>query len=182
MKTGDSPFDAFLRIYGGNPPVEGETLDYKFHDKHAFELLKFRLAGQKDLTQGRELLDLDEGPLFLLNITKDVDSATTDLFKNYLQQKTRAQPVFDKAILTLRKAAGSKQIKYLILEFDHVGIESWKLQNDDGDDLPEEIIDFSFRTIKFQYIPQSVTGKAAKVWTEAFWDFMDTKKNNTKSD
>jgi type VI protein secretion system component Hcp len=194
-------FDAFMELFKGNKvAVTGETLDKKFADKKAFELRSFKLNSQRDMTQGHEVDPGDEEgqaePVFVLNIQKDIDSATPDLFLNYCRYATmRGQDkqqsgVFDIAIVTVRKAGGIRseggkavtgQIEYLVYEFHNVYIKSWKLEESgSGDELPEEVVDFCFNYCQMQYYPQKKTGEQASA-VEGFWDFADLANNNAGS-
>jgi type VI protein secretion system component Hcp len=72
-------------------------------------------------------------------------------------------------------------MEYLIYEFRNVYIKSWKLEESgDGDDLPEEVVDFCFTYCQMQYYPQRHSGEQGTP-IEGFWDFGDLSKNNTSS-
>jgi type VI protein secretion system component Hcp len=170
-------FDAFMQlIKGGKPAVQGETLDAKFGKLKAFELTKFKLTSQRDMTSEEGEAEGDE-PVFILNIEKEIDSATPDLFLNYCRYATtKNSGTFDEAIVTVRKAAGAAQLEYLVYRFRDVYIKSWRLENTDEDGLPEEVVDFCFHHCSVEYYAQKPGGAGADL-TEGSWDFWDLSQN-----
>jgi type VI protein secretion system component Hcp len=172
--------DCFLQLLkGGKSAVEGESLDAKFGPLKAFELVKFRLSSQIDMTTEDPAAGADEEAeqAFVLNVTKEIDSATPDLFLNYCRfSATRTLGTFDEAILTVRKAAGAKALEYLVYRLRDVYIKSWRLENADADGLPEEVIDFCFMACTVEYSAQRTAGGGTGM-VQATWDFFDLSKN-----
>src|SRR5579871_1849492 len=142
--------DAYLELLdkSGKSAVQGEALDKKFEAKHGMELLNFELSSQIDpsspMGHGTGL----ESNLFTFNVTKEIDDATPDLLMGYARYWKTRKDTWPKARVTMRKAAGAKQMKFLLFEFGDVYIKSWSLDSKDGDEPPEEDIEFCFKTLK----------------------------------
>jgi type VI protein secretion system component Hcp len=99
---------------------------------------------------------------FKFSVTKEVDSATPQLFVAYCQHAAAVATPFDTAIITLRKAGGPEPMIYLVLEFSKVFVTSFTINAGSGDTLPEETIEFSFQnSVRFRYQPQTSAGHGA---------------------
>ncbi len=187
--------DAFLELLNesGQAAVKGECLDAAFGNAHALQLVDFELTAQGDLDSAyaRELdEDSDKETqakkqkkarvsLFTFTVTKEIDAATPFLFQAFCRRWSNAadpKGKFAKARVTVRKAGGAPLV-YLKYEFTDVWMYSWELSNKDGDDLPEETIEFCARTYAMQYFPQSNTGVAVRSKPfMAGWDFKEGKE------
>jgi type VI protein secretion system component Hcp len=83
---------------------------------------------------------------------------------------TKQEKAFDQATLTVRKAAGSGSLEFLVLELSNVTIQSYKIEATDSEDLPEENIDVAFGKLMLRYYPQKAAG-AAGAMKPGGWDF-----------
>lgn len=199
--------DAYLELRNGDKPaIEGETLDKILGAKHrrGVQLISFELSSQVDLTprekttssemfgnlfdepRDDEPEDEEEQEYFTFTVTKEIDNATPEFFTAYCQHwsstKTpstaaKTEGIFDEAKVTIRKAAGSKPIEYLVFEFREVWIKSWELSNKDGDDLPEEELEFCFNACQMRYWPQKVDGSRGVMIPSNFWYFRALDEN-----
>jgi type VI protein secretion system component Hcp len=176
---GISALDAYLVFDGGGslPVPEGETYDKTLGTLGAMQVSSFALTSQVELgdeaagTEPPTTRDSDRPtPFFKLKITKPVDYASPDLFCAYCKQKADKKLFFDKAKLVVRKAGAQKPLVYFVLQMERVVIESYKLNADDPDDLPDEDITLSFVSMRIFYYPQKSDGSLG---TQQFagWDF-----------
>lgn len=85
--------------------------------------------------------------------THDIDRASAPL----LQRCTRGTVLRD-AVLTMRRAGGSKAQTYLQVTFRGVQIASVDLVFDNSRPMPLERVQFSFESVSFDYTMQSETG------------------------
>ena len=166
--------DAFLELCkGGKPAIEGETLDAVFSPKKAAQVTKFKLSCQKELTDDDSESEDDSQP-FVLNITKEIDAASGDIFQGYCYHAGKRFIPFTDGKLTVRKG-GRGQIEFLIFEMTEVYIKNWRLENSDSDPLPEEIFDLCFNTLKITYYAQKPSGEQGS-YTDGMGDFGAPKK------
>jgi type VI secretion system secreted protein Hcp len=157
------PLDGFLELLGQDGTeivIAGESLDeaFKKAESHPIEILNFSMESQVDLATDK---GDDEEDLFTFSVTKEVDSATPQLFLAFCGDVTPYPDGFKTvgaARVTLRKAAGTTALNYLVYFFMGVNIKTWKLDCKDGDDLPEEEIEFTFNELLITYKPQSAKG------------------------
>ena len=191
----NAAIDAYLilRKGKGSPTISGETLDKEFDPKEAVQLKKFRLASQQSFTEDDEEEEPstetspepeNDKPYFVFSIEKEIDSATTQLFQAYCDHakdttNAKKDGVFSEGLVYLRKASGGKALKYVIFQFKEVYIKTWSLKNTDEDALPEETIEFCFKTCTIQYYPQTADGKAAPV-VSGYADFFQSKTSLSK--
>jgi type VI protein secretion system component Hcp len=188
--------DAYLELLkadGKTPVIKGECLDYHFgDDQFPMVLQSFSLESQADLSQEDALKSKggeDEGNLFSFTIVKEVDKATPYLFYAYCHYASKnpqkPNPLeIALARVTIRKAAGimkgqgggvqARVLGFLVYEFRDVAIKSWKLDNKDGDDLPEEEVEFTFNAVRVTYTPQKSTGEGATAIPRS-WNFTANK-------
>ncbi|MGF1580237.1 MAG: type VI secretion system tube protein Hcp [Gemmataceae bacterium] len=188
--------DAFLELLNdsGNPAIKGECLDREFSDG-ALQLVDFELQAQGELDAAyAHKLDLERDDkeekarqdkaklsLFTFTITKEIDAATPFLFQAFCERwsakpKDKQQGKFAKARVSVRKAGGTP-FTYLQYEFTDVHIYSWELSNKDGDDLPEETVEFCATGYNMLYFPQSTSGRQARTRPfEAGWTFREDRK------
>jgi type VI protein secretion system component Hcp len=162
--------DGFLELLqkNGTAAVKGETTDAKFRGK-GMKLVSFELKAQQDLSSERSS-DPEDSKLFTFSVTKELDYATPDLFKAYCLFWDDHKITWDKARVTLRKAAGGQAVEYLVFEFQDVYVKDWSLDGKDGEDMPEEDVEFCFRTLQFNYWPQTHGGGLGTL-QEGGWDF-----------
>src|SRR4051812_48989391 len=107
------PLDGFLELLDADDEtttVAGESLDAEFKKRGAqpIEILNFSMESQVDLASEDGSL---EDYLFVFSITKEVDSATPQLFRAFCGDVTPYPDgfsVLSTARVTLRKAAGKE--------------------------------------------------------------------------
>jgi len=153
--------DAFLELLDWDEQtavITGESLDSHFKKTGAqpMELLSFSLEAQRDLTSDK--VGGEEEPLFTFSVTKEIDSASPELFLAFCNCATDQDNPLAVARVTLRKAGGPDPLNYLIYNFTGVAIKTWKLNCKDGADLPEEEIEFTFQELLITYTPQTTKG------------------------
>jgi type VI secretion system secreted protein Hcp len=174
------PLDGFLELFGdedgSDVVIPGESLDADFKKRGAkpIEILNFSLESQRDLAGDTSSEDPDEA-LFVFSITKEVDSATPQLFLAFCGDVTPSPQGFStigSARVTLRKAAGTTPLSYLVYFFKAVHVKTWKLDCKEGDELPEEEIEFTFAELLITYKPQTTQGAAGRDICMG-WNFAD---------
>jgi type VI protein secretion system component Hcp len=180
------PIDAFLEIIDEENPVHGESDDEVFKAKKAIEVLSVSLEpvkatsvetppeGEATRTKGvRSPLAAPRS--FKLDITKEVDNASPNLFLAYCRFLTNADPAyckpFDSMRLTLRKAAGPNALNYLVLEFSDVFVVSYKMKIGGSETVATEDVSFGFESCMMTYRIQTTTGRGhspnIKTWNFA---------------
>jgi type VI protein secretion system component Hcp len=175
------PLDGYLQILdkGNKAAIKGEALDKAFAGAIAitsFELDSQVDLGTKDLTTPQE----SRASFFTFSIEKDVDAATPFLFQAYAEfwsstttegaEKNPNGGKFDKAKVTLRKPGGKFPVEYMTFEFEEIWVKSWELKTKEGDELPEEQVEFCCNACTIKYFPQRVDGSAGSMVPGA-WDF-----------
>jgi type VI protein secretion system component Hcp len=152
--------DAFLELLDveAQSAVQGEALDKKFREKQGMELLSFEVSSQVDPSSAAAATPGTESNLFTFSITKSIDNATPDLLMAYAKYWKTRREIWPLARVTMRKAAGHKQMKFLLFEFGSAYIKSWTLDSKDGEEPPEEEIEFAFRWMRVTYWPQTQKG------------------------
>jgi type VI protein secretion system component Hcp len=175
---GIAALDAYLVFDGGGslPVPEGETYDKTLGTLGAMQVTSFALTSQVELGDDDTATTHPAGdpdrptPFFKLKITKAVDYASPDLFCAYCKQKADKKLFFDKAKLVVRKSGAQKPLVYFVVQMERVVIESYKLNADDPDDLPDEDISLTFVSMRIFYYPQKSDGSLG---TQQFagWDF-----------
>ncbi|MFD1951487.1 Hcp family type VI secretion system effector [Sphingomonas arantia] len=91
-----------------------------------------------------------------LSITKYVDKATATLLLN-----CAGGGHFTTAVLSCRKAGGTKALEYLKITMEQVFVSSVQHGGTPGDDLTVENVTLNFAKVDVTYSPQSATGTAA---------------------
>jgi type VI protein secretion system component Hcp len=105
---------------------------------------------------------------FTVEITKEVDLATTELFSNYCYARAKQAMPYEKAVFYFRiagigKSAGKEpeDVAFLIIEFTKPYVYSYK-QDTRSTSIPEETVGFYFQSFTMKYKPQTTTGKLAE--------------------
>jgi len=161
-------FDAFLTLKHSEWTIRGESTDDQIKDDDAFELQSFTLQSNVDLSD--ETMKASGGKdKFTVKIKKDLDAASPDIFLAFCKQASKEGKSFDSATITVRKAAGSEQLEFLILKMENATISNWKLDTSD-DNLPDESFDLNFKKLTYTYVPQRATGGQGTA-KPIGWDF-----------
>src|SRR5438132_827989 len=129
MADSEGNVDAFLELLdwdGQTTTIAGESLDAHFQKVGArpMEIFSFNLESQRDLSADKSATG-DEEELFTFSVTKEIDSATPELFLAFCNCATDQDNPLAIARVTLRKAAGLKPLIFLIYNFAAVAIKSW---------------------------------------------------------
>jgi type VI protein secretion system component Hcp len=181
--------DGFLELKrGGVAAVEGECRDRTFAVKKAMEITSFEFGAET--SSGSSTTDLDESdddeepkkksgqkkkppadPMgFTFKISKEVDSATPQLFRAYCEHAAGKPKPFDTAVVTLRKAGGKEPQVFMVLEFGEVLVCSFSINAGSANSLPEEKVEFTFKKyVRYRYQPQTGDGHGAaniKGWSK----------------
>jgi type VI protein secretion system component Hcp len=182
--------DAFLEIEG----VKGESLDEYFRkqSKAVIEIHSFDLGGTfvgethdkktlKKMAKAGRTPQTGEGArstkdIFSFSVSKHLDSASTDLLKNYAQTRSKSLSPFKSAKVHLRKT-GDKNFFYLVLEFTEVYVVGYEMELDDpATNTPTESLQFCFSSCKITYRPQKQTGGRDAPIGPMGWDFKTNQK------
>ena len=187
--------DAFLELLKeGGEQVEGETQDVlfpKFIEIKSFSMnAKRDMKSSKQSSTSEtdtSLPDPDSEPdldailerptmtnnkpgesvsdSFTVEITKDVDLASTELFSNYCYSVSDQAMPYDKAIFYFRISGAGlklgkepKNVSFLVLELTQPFVYSYRLDTR-STSIPEETVGFYFQTFHVTYKPQQTTGR-----------------------
>ncbi len=153
--------DAFLSMTTGGKTIEGESKDAAFA-KTAFEIEDFSFDVENPTTIGSATGGAGAGKVKFneFHITKVVDKASPALF-----QHMASGAHFEKVTLSVRKAgggAGTGTLKpYLTYDFATVFITKIRheLEDEHGDELPYETIEFAYGALQIKYAPQDEKGQ-----------------------
>lgn len=154
-------FDCYLKI--SNPDLRGESID-KAHagqiPVHAFQL---GASNPSDISSGSAAGKVQ---VSTFQITKRTDKASPLLF-----QACCEGDAFGQAVCTLVRKAAGKALVYLIYTFTEVHVDSiqWTGVSADKDDMPTEIVNFSFGSVHIKYVPQNADGSGGPA-IEGGWD------------
>ncbi len=166
--------DAFLSMVTGGSAVKGETQDTVFA-KDAFEIEEYEFGVENPTTIGTATGGAGAGKARFkeLVIYKTVDVASPALF-----QHAASGYHFEKAILSIRKAGGAKggEKPYLTYEFSTVFITSitHELEEEEGEELPTEIVKMVFGGVQIKYSMQDTQGKLSAP-TQGTWNQVTNK-------
>jgi len=173
--------DGYLELIKDGEPIKGGSNDVIF--KGLIDVLSFSMSARRDLTTesrtedalefaeaggGEEMASSQEMPVdsFSLEITKEVDLSSPDLFNNYCQTSTKLQDPFDSATFYFRVAGGSSMFKagsdkeavcFLVMEVTKPYVYSYHLESK-STSIPQENVKFFFQTYELKYKPQKGAG------------------------
>ncbi|QDY70931.1 Hcp family type VI secretion system effector [Qingshengfaniella alkalisoli] len=171
-------FDAFLQIKESNGiNADGETRDEDF--KNAFEIKSFSFGAENTINIGSSSGGGGAGKATFkeFNVAKNTDSASCGLFLACCSGIH-----FKEATLTLRRSgesgAGSGG-NFMIFKFLMLMVQDIEWSGSDGDDVPEENVNFQYGALSIEYKMQGIDGKMKKVdrgLGEAEWSRVLNKK------
>jgi len=139
--------DFFLKVDGadGESTQQGHTNEIKIH---SFSWG----ASQHTSVSGSGGSGAGKASLSDINIMKDLDKASPELFKMLLTGKHIAS-----AVLTAQKATGDTSGKpFLTITFKEVFVTSQQISG--SSEIPSESVGFSYNEIKFDYSKQGEDG------------------------
>jgi type VI secretion system secreted protein Hcp len=156
-------FDTFLDVEG----VQGEATATGFKDK--IEIYSFSWGASNPTTVSSGATGLSAGKVSLsgFNIMKKTEKSSPTLFAACCNGKH-----FDKATVTMRKAAGEAgQKPFLIYTFTDVMVESIQWSGSTGgDDTPTESVSFAYAKVEIEYQQQDSKGGSVGKPVKASWD------------
>jgi len=139
--------DFFLKVDGadGESTQTGHTNEIKIH---SFSWG----ASQTTSVSGSGGSGAGKASLSDINVMKDLDKASPELFKALLTGKHIAT-----AVLTAQKVTGDTSGKpFLTITFGEVFVTSQQISG--SSEIPSEAVSFSYNTIKFDYSTQAEGG------------------------
>jgi type VI secretion system secreted protein Hcp len=157
------PSDYFLKLAG----IQGESPDHKHKDE--IELISFSwgLAGQSAGPGGPGRpgkVQFND-----VHVVKRVSKASPQLFLACAS----GQHIPD-AMLTVRRSGGKDQLEYLKYKFTEILISSYQ-ESGAGEDLPLDMVSFSFAKVEMTYTQQKPDGSPGTA-SKAGWDLKQNKK------
>lgn len=156
-------FDTFLEIEG----VTGEATAKGYEGK--IEIYSFSWGASNPTTVGSGSTGLSASKVSLsgFNVMKRTEKSSPTLFAGCCAGKH-----FDKAVVTMRKAAGDAgQKPFLVYTFTDVMVESIQWSGSSGgDDTPTESVSFAYKKVEVEYQQQDSKGGAVGKPVKASWD------------
>jgi len=151
--------DAYGWFVGGNPKIEGETLDEAVKKEKGFDIIEFGFAVQNEVNVGSSSGGLGSGRAALekLTLKKRTDTATTNMV---LGACTGAH--YDEFHISLRKGGADAKAsggEFVHITMKNVVIESVGWSGTDGDETLNDDITLAYAGIKIHYEKQDMTGK-----------------------
>jgi len=156
--------------------VKGESKDAAF--PYHIELKGFTLAGPSFTTKKADEDDKfdDEGnrikkppKTFKFTCTKDVDKSTPVLVQTYSKNLGINAEPYSKAIVRFRLPHTETRLVFLALIFTEVHLTNYDVEVKGETSVPEEKVEFAFKTLEIQYAPQTNTGEASSKLMTATW-------------
>jgi len=162
-------FDTFLELTG----IEGEATAKDMVKK--IEIYSFSWGASNPTTVGSGGTGLSAGKVSVssFNIMKKTEKSSPKLFLACCQGKH-----IDKAVVTMRKAAGEAgQKAFLIYTFENVMVESIQWSGSTGgDDTPTESVSLAFSKVAISYQQQDSKGGNVGQAVDASWDITTVAK------
>jgi len=151
--------DAYAWVVGGNPKIEGETMDEEVSKKKGFDIHDFSFGIENAVNVGSSSGGLGSGRVELerLEFTKNTDTSTTNFV---LAACTGAH--LDEFHLSLRKGGGDPKAsggEFIHIIMKNVVIESVKWSGADGDETLQDSIVLAFAGIQIKYKKQNMKGE-----------------------
>lgn len=150
--VGEGRYRTKNKKYKSVGEIKGETLDQRFHAKHAFQIWYFKWASSHSNNSDNRLDPKVSVGAF--EIRKELDIATPTLF---LAHATCA--VFPGAHVYFRKSGGQKMFTFFHAVFSDCIIEKWDCNLDSG---TEEKLTVNFNWCEVNYYPQVADGTRKK--------------------
>lgn len=160
--TGSDNFMWFPQDSGSQ--ISGETTDYFFSTKGAFEVSRFRfnIEGEEATEQKSAGAASGKAKFGSFTVEKWVDSASIPLYKACCQAT-----IFPSIMLAVRMSGGNNLI-YLQYVFRYNQITGVDWEGGSGEDRPTESVTFIFKAMGMQYIPQTAAGGEG---TKQYWSW-----------
>lgn len=154
----------FLSINGARAgAIKGESQDAAHANEIDVQSWSWGMQGRSTIGTG---VATGRATMHELKIVKRVDSATTPLMS-----ALRSNEVITKAVLTVRKAGGSK-LEYLKITIEQGRVTSISVEGGGPDESTEvfEHVSFSFNKITVEYVPQGKDGlpRGSMLYTDQF--------------
>jgi type VI protein secretion system component Hcp len=192
--------DVFMYLYKSGSKIQGGSTDAMFpesielrsfsmdaegtvvSDPAEIDKLRDRLLTSRDKPFATETDEAEE-PLdsFTIEIKKDFDIASTELFNNYAQAASRKPIHFDKAEVfcriggpTANPDAQAVQVCVLIYEFRQLYVFDYSLDTSEKSSIPSEKCQLYFDKYRITYRQQLASGKLDKALALG-WDFDQSK-------
>lgn len=144
--------DAFLKFEGGSVVVEGESLQTG-HEKE-IELLSLNVGSHNNGSLHRATGGgTEKGDFQDFGVTMNMDKSVP-----LLMMCCASGEHFDKAIITVRKTGGDKQVEYLKYELEPVMISNVQFSDAAGSDGAMVSLGLNYGKITAIYKPQNPDG------------------------
>ena len=156
--------DMFLSVNGARAgAIKGEAQDAAHANEIDVQSWSWGMQGRSTIGTG---VATGRATVHELKIVKRVDSATTPLMS-----ALRSNEIITKAVLTVRKAGGSK-LEYLKITIEQGRVTSISVEGGGSDESPDlfEHVSFSFNKITVEYVPQGKDGlpRGSMLYTDQF--------------
>jgi len=154
----------FLSVNGARAgAIKGEAQDAAHANEIDVQSWSWGMQGRSTIGTG---VATGRATVHELKIVKRVDSATTPLMS-----ALRSNEIITKAVLTVRKAGGSK-LEYLKITIEQGRVTSISVEGGGSDESPDlfEHVSFSFNKITVEYVPQGKDGqpRGSMLYTDQF--------------
>lgn len=169
--------DIFLELVNkSGSQIKGEAQDAAF--PYHIEIKGFALRGPSFTTKKADETDKydDEGQripkppkTFVFTVTKEVDKSTPVLVQTYSKNLGINAEPYSKAIVRFRLPHAETRLVFLALIFTEVHLTKYDVELKGETSIPEESIEFAFKTLEIQYSPQTNTGEASSKLMTATW-------------
>lgn len=157
--------DAYLKLEG----IKGESIQPEHKGEIEIQSFQFGAANQADVVTGTGA-GTGSANMSGLNFSKKFDASSAELFQACCQGKH-----FDKATLSVYKAAGDSALKYITFEMENVFVDNINWSGSDGGGIPHESLNLVFSKILVTYVEQKPDGSAGGNHTGS-WDLRSKKK------
>ncbi len=156
--------------------VIGESQDATYPNQ--IELTGFTLRGPSFTTKKRDEDDKydDEGnpvkkppKTFMFTATKDVDKSTPVLVQTYSKNLGINAEPYSKATVRFRLPYAGTRLVFLAMIFTEVHLTKYDVEIKGETSIPEESVEFAFKTLEIQYSPQTNAGEASSKLMTATW-------------
>ncbi|NNM03221.1 MAG: type VI secretion system tube protein Hcp [Nitrosopumilus sp.] len=163
-----SASDAYGAIYVKIPDIPGDVTAQGYDDKKWFDADSFSFGVERELTESGEKggtadINIGEGELQEVSISKSLDSATSKLFLGSVTGNSHGNVQID---FVQTKQFGEQQV-FLQYCLGNTFVKSWSTSGD-ADDRPTEEVSFYYNKIAFQYT--STDGQVIKTEPPVGWD------------
>jgi type VI protein secretion system component Hcp len=169
--------DIFLELVSkSGSQVKGEAQDAAF--PYHIEVKEFNLRSPPLTNKKADEEDKydDEGKripkppeTFLFTVTKEVDKSTPVLVQTYSKNLGINAEPYSQAIVRFRLPHAESRLVFLAMIFTGVHLTKYDVDLKGETSIPEETVEFAFKTLEIQYSPQKNTGDASSKLMTASW-------------